>query len=332
MRIAFFDTRRFDRKWFSELNGAHGHEITYLEPRLTEQTASLANTHECVCSFVNDRLTAETLERLSSGGVRLVALRCAGYNHVDLSAAKRLGIRVVRVPEYSPYSVAEHAVGLILALNRKLHRAYYRVRELNFSLEGLVGFDLHGRTLGVVGTGKIGAVFAQIMRGFGSHVLATDTEPNDSLRRLGVEYVPLEDLLSRSDIVSLHIPLTPSSWHIINGAAIDRMKPGVMLINTSRGGLVDTKALVEGLKSGLIGSAGLDVYEEEEGVFFHDLSNEILRDDVLARLLTFPNVLITSHQAFLTTDALHNIAATTLANVTAFERGEELANQVTTPD
>jgi D-lactate dehydrogenase len=282
-----------------------------------------------VCSFVNDHLDNETLTKLHSNGVRLIALRSAGFNHVDLATSERLGMAVMRVPEYSPYAVAEHATALILALNRHIHRAYNRVREGNFSLDGLVGFDLHGKTVGVVGTGRIGAVLLQIMHGFGCRLLAFDVKPNGDLpKRLPVQYVPLEQLLRESEIVSLHVPLTPDTRHMINASTLALMKPGVMLINTGRGALIDTRALIDALKDGRIGAAGLDVYEEEEGVFFMDLSDCVLQDDVLARLLTFPNTLITSHQAFLTREALANIARTTLSNITAYERGEPLQNEV----
>jgi D-lactate dehydrogenase len=330
MKIAFFDTHGFERPVFAEENDDFGHEITHFEVRLSEQTASLAAGFPVVCAFVNDRLGASVLEKLASGGTRLIALRCAGFNNVDLEAAAKWGIRVARVPEYSPHAVAEHAVALILSLDRKIHRAHARVREGNFSLEGLVGFDLHGKTVGVVGTGRIGAVFAKIMLGFGCRVLAYDRAQNEELAGLpGLRYVELPELLRESQIISLHVPLTPSTRHLIDGHAIDRMRPGVMIINTGRGALIDTQALVRGLKSGRIGSAGLDVYEEEEGVFFEDLSNQVLQDDTLARLLTFPNVLMTSHQAFLTTEALSNIARTTLKNVTDFQSRVPLENEVT---
>jgi D-lactate dehydrogenase len=282
-----------------------------------------------VCSFVNDRIDAGTLATLQAGGTRLIALRSAGYNHVDLEEAGRRGVVIVRVPEYSPHAVAEHTVGLILALNRKIHRAYNRVREANFSLEGLVGFDLFGKTCGIVGTGRIGAVVARILRGFGCRLLAFDVMPDETLsNHHDVQYAELPALYRDSDIISLHVPLSPATHHLINADALGAMKPGVMLINTGRGALVDSRALIDALKRGQVGAAGLDVYEEEEGIFFRNLSEQVLQDDVLARLLTFPNVLITSHQAFLTREALANIAVTTLANVSAFERGERLLNEV----
>jgi D-lactate dehydrogenase len=329
MKLAVFDTRQYDRDALEAANARHGHALTFFEARLTAQTARLAADFPAVCAFVNDKLDAEALESLHGGGVRLVALRSAGYNHVDLEAAARLGFRVTRVPEYSPYAVAEHAVALVLALNRRIHRAYARVREWNFSLEGLVGFDLHGKTVGLVGTGRIGRAAAHIFRGFGCRVLCYDAVPDRSLElESGVRYVSLDLLYRESDILSLHVPLTPQTHHLIDAEALARMKRGVMLINTGRGALVDSRALLGALKSGHVGSAGLDVYEEEEGIFFRDLSGQVLQDDVLARLLTFPNVLITSHQAFLTREALGNIAETTLTSVAAFERGEPLVHEV----
>jgi D-lactate dehydrogenase len=333
MRIAMFDTHRYDRESFETANVDFGHAITFLEPRLTSETAALAGLHDAVCAFVNDKVDAQTLRTLRQGGTRLVALRSAGYNHVDLVAAAQIGLPIVRVPEYSPHAVAEHAVALVLALNRKIHRAYARVREWNFSLDGLVGFDLHGRTVGIVGTGRIGRATARIFHGFGCRVLTFDLRPDPALvAELGVRYVDLPELYRESDVVSLHVPLTPQTHHLIDAAALATMKPGVVLVNTGRGPLIDSRALIEALKSGHLGAAGLDVYEEEEGVFFQDLSNRVLQDDVLARLLTFPNVLVTSHQAFLTREALANIARVTLENVTAFERGEPLRNEVRAAD
>jgi D-lactate dehydrogenase len=329
VNVAIFDSHRFEREAFTRANVSHQHTLTFFEPRLTPETATLAVGFDAVCSFVNDRLNAEALATLQRQGIRLIALRSAGFNHVDLEAAARLSLTVVRVPEYSPYAVAEHAVTLLLALNRKIHRAYNRVREGNFSLDGLVGVDLHGKTVGVVGTGRIGAVMLRIMHGFGCRLLASDMAPNPALEtELGVAYVPLPELFASSDIVSLHVPLTPSTRHLIDARALAAMKRGVILINTGRGALVDTTALIAALKTGHIGGAGLDVYEEEEGVFFNDLSGEVLQDDVLARLLTFPNTLITSHQGFLTREALDNIADTTLANITAFAQKAPLPNAV----
>ncbi|WP_437670891.1 2-hydroxyacid dehydrogenase [Sorangium sp. So ce131] len=332
MKIAVFDTQRYDRQALEEANRGHGHELAFFEPRLVRETASLATGFDAVCSFVNDQLDAATLELLRRGGVRLVALRSAGFSHVDLAAAARLGVPVVRVPSYSPHAVAEHAAALVLALNRKIYRAHARVREGNFSLDGLVGFDLVGKTVGLVGTGQIGAAAARIFRGFGCAVLAFDARPDEALASdVGLRYVSLDDLYRDADIVSLHVPLSQGTRHIIDAAALAKMKRGVMLINTGRGPLIDSKALIDALKTGQVGAAGLDVYEGEEGIFFHDLSNQVLKDDVLARLLTFPNVLITAHQAFLTREALAAIAETTLASVTAFERGEPLKNEVRAP-
>lgn len=328
MRVVVFDTRSYDRDAFTASNQQFGHALTFLEPRLTQDTAMLATGHDVACSFVNDRIDAAALDQLREAGVKLIALRSAGFNHVDLVAADRIGMPVVRVPEYSPHAVAEHAVGLVLALNRKIHRAFARVREWNFSLEGLVGFDLHGKTVGVVGTGKIGRAAARIFLGFGCHVVAVDREPHPDMLALGVRYVEGAELYASSDVITLHVPLTPETHHMIDDTALAAMKRGVVLINTGRGALIDSRALIEALKHGAVGAAGLDVYEEEEGIFFHDLSDKVLQDDVLARLLTFPNVLVTSHQAFLTREALANIADTTLGNISAFERGEPLANAV----
>ena len=328
MKIALFDTHGFERAIFEKENLKFDHEVTFFETRLTEATANIAHNYPCVCAFVNDKLNEKTLEILARNGTKLIALRSAGYNHVDLPAANKLGLKVVRVPEYSPHAVAEHAVTLILAMNRKIHRAYSRVREGNFSLDGLVGFDLYKKTVGVVGTGRIGSVFAKILLGFGCRVVAFDKRHNEDLIAAGVKYVKLEELLSISDIISLHVPLNKETYHIIGAEALAKMKAGVMLVNTGRGALIDTKALIKSLKSGHLGYAGLDVYEEEEGLFFENLSDQILQDDQLARLLTFPNVLLTSHQAFLTIEALTNIVNTTLENVRDFESGSTLKNEI----
>lgn len=330
MKIAFFDTHSFDRESFRAANRER-HEIVFIEARLTEQTAALAVGCEVACSFVNDRVDAAALATLSKSGVRLLALRSAGFNHVDLDAAAKLGIPVVRVPEYSPYAVAEHAVGLVLALNRQVHRAHDRVREWNFSLDGLVGFDLHGKTVGIVGTGRIGSVAARVFLGFGCKVLAYDVKADPQLQSLGVTYTDLPQIYAQADILSLHVPLVPETHHLIDAAALGSMKRGVMLINTSRGALIESRALIAALKTGQVACAGLDVYEEEQGIFFQDLSGQMLQDDVLARLLTFPNVLVTAHQGFLTREALANIATTTLDNVDAFARGEPLQNAVVRP-
>ena len=329
MKVIVFNTKPHDRISFDEANRAHGHDITFLEPRLTEETAALAGGFPAVCAFVNDRVNAAVVDTLAAGGTRLLALRSAGFNHVDLAAALGRQIVVMRVPAYSPYAVAEHTIGLILTLNRKIHRAYSRVREGNFALDGLMGFDLHGRTVGVIGTGRIGAVVVRILRGFGCHVLAADPIRNEDCVRLGARYVPVPDLLAASDIVTLHCPLTPETQHLIDKEAIGRMPRQVMLINTSRGALVDTRAVIAALKTGKIGAVGLDVYEEEGDLFFQDMSNRVIQDDVFARLLTFPNVVITGHQAFFTREAVHNIAETTLSNVSAFERGQRSGNEVT---
>ncbi len=321
MRIAVFSTKNYDRHSFAAANEQHGHALTFFEPRLTEVTVPLADNFDAVCPFVNDQLSASVVARLAAGGVRLLTLRSAGFNHVDLRAADEHGVTVARVPAYSPHAVAEHAAALILTLNRKLHRAHLRVREGNFSLDGLLGFDLHGKRVGVVGTGRIGAVFCRIMRGFGCEVLAYDLYPDDAVRELGVRYVSMNELLADSHVIALHLPLSPETHHLIGPAAVERMQPGVMLVNTSRGGLIDTPAVIDGLKSGKIGALGLDVYEEEADLFFEDLSSTVIQDDVFARLLTFPNVLVTGHQGFFTREALAKIAETTLANATAFERG-----------
>jgi D-lactate dehydrogenase len=331
MRIAVFSARRYERAFFDEAATAHGHGLTYLEYRLTAETASLASGFPAVCLFVNDQGSADALRALVAGGTRLVALRSAGYNHVDITAAQELGMTVAHVPAYSPHAVAEHALALILALNRKTHRAYNRVREGNFSLDGLLGTDLFEKTVGVVGTGRIGGVFAGIMLGIGCTVLAHDPYPDRALTTRGVRYVSLEELLGSSDIISLHCPLTPETHHLLDRSAFERMRDGVTVINTSRGALVDTRAAIAALKTGRIGALGIDVYEEEAGVFFEDYSGRVIQDDVLARLLTFPNALITAHQGFFTREAMVNIAATTIENVTAFERGTGVIHRVPMP-
>jgi D-lactate dehydrogenase len=324
IQAAMYDTKPHDRDNFHADGPSPEIHWTFHEFRLDARTATLAAGCISVCAFVNDRVDRACLEALAACGVRHVALRCAGFNQVDLAAARTLGVRVTRVPAYSPYAVAEHTLALVLALNRKVHRAYNRVREHNFSLAGLVGFDLHGKTVGLVGTGKIGRVTAGIFRGFGTRVLASDPSPDSAwAEAAGVEYAPWDRLLVESDILSLHAPLTPSTHHLLSDTAIAKMKPGAMLVNTSRGKLVDTRALLAALKSGHLGGVALDVYEEEEGVFFEDLSGQILGDDDLARLLTFPNVLVTAHQAFLTREALAEIARVTRANIRAAAAGED---------
>lgn len=326
MKIAFFSTKSYDREYFDRYNQQH--ELVFFDAALSVNTAQLAKGCHAVCVFVNDQVNAAVLKILSGLGIKLVALRCAGYNNVDLPAAKNDGITIVRVPAYSPYAVAEHAVALILTLNRKTHKAYNRVREGNFSLEKLIGFDLHEKTVGVIGTGKIGQLFSGIMLGFGCRVLAFDIIADKELEKKGVEYLPLIKLLPRCDIVSLHCPLNDQTRHIINEQTLSMMKPGTMLINTGRGALIDTAAVIKALKSHQLGYLGIDVYEQEEKLFFHDLSEEIIEDDTIMRLVSFPNVLITSHQGFFTEEALSQIAQTTLQNIAEFEKGMPLENKV----
>lgn len=319
MRVAFFDTHRFERTTFEAANSGR-HEIRFIEARLDEKTAALAASCEVVCCFVNDRVDRAVIKQLAACGVRLLATRSAGFNHIDTKALEDYKIPLVTVPEYSPHAVAEHAVALLQTLNRKTHKAHNRVRDLNFSLDGLVGFDLFGKTAGVVGTGRIGKAFCQIMTGFGMKVLAVDTAPDTAwATKTGVQYVELPELLKVSDVISLHVPLTPKTHHMIDDNAFRQMKKTAILVNTSRGGLVATSALIKALKLQTMAGACLDVYEEESGVFFNDLSESGVKDDLLARLITFPNVLITSHQAFLTQEALTNIASTTIQNITRFE-------------
>jgi len=330
--VAVYSTKSYDRSFLDAANARDGarHRLIYFEPRLGPDTATLAAGSNAVCAFVNDRLERATIAILSRHGLKLVVLRSTGFNNVDLTAARQCGLTIARVPAYSPEAVAEHTVALILALDHKIHRAYARVREGNFALDGLLGFNIAGRTFGVVGTGKIGMTVARIMRAFGCTVLAYDPKPDPDLQATGGRYVPLPDLLAQADIISLHCPLTPETRHLIDSRAIKRMKPGVMLINTSRGAVIDTKAVIAGLKSGKIGYLGLDVYEEEGDLFFEDLSDQVLEDDVFARLLTFPNVLITGHQGFFTTEALTAIAETTIANLTSFEETGRAIYEVST--
>jgi D-lactate dehydrogenase len=328
IKVAFFDTKNYDRLSFDAGLPPEGVEIKYFEPKLSRDTLALANGFDAVCAFVNDDLSKDVLDGLVSFGIALVVMRCAGYNNVDLAAAYGR-IHVLRVPAYSPHAVAEHALAMMLTLNRKTHKAYYRTRENNFSIDGLTGFDLHGKTAGVLGTGRIGLVMIGILKGLGMNVLAYDPFPRPDLAaEMGFTCAGLDELYGKADIISLHCPLTPETRHIIDRTAIGRMKDGVMIINTGRGGLIDAAALVEGLKSKKIGCAGLDVYEEEGDYFFKDLSAEGIRDDVLARLLSFPNVLVTSHQAFLTREALANIAETTFAIIRAFAAGGTLPNEI----
>jgi D-lactate dehydrogenase len=329
MRVAVFSAKAYDRQFLNAANADFGHAIDYFDTRLDAVTARLARGYPAVCVFVNDRLDAATLEALAAGGTKTVALRCAGYNNVDLAAAEALEITVVRVPAYSPEAVAEFTLGLLLALDRNIPRAWNRVRENNFALDGLIGRNLSGRTAGVVGTGRIGALVARMLRlGFGCEVLASDIVQDPDLVAAGVRYVPVETLLREADLISLHCPLTPDTRHLINVEAIAAARPGVMIINTSRGALIDTSALIEGLKSRKVGGVALDVYEQEADLFFEDLSSEIIQDDVFQRLLTFPNVLITGHQAFLTEEALGAIAQTTLASLSDIEVGSPPMHKV----
>jgi D-lactate dehydrogenase len=329
VRIAVFSSRAYDRRSLEEANERHGHELTFLEPRLELATVALADGYDAVCPFVNDRVGADVIERLAGYGVKMLTLRSAGFNHVDLDAAAAAGLTVARVPAYSPYAVAEHTVALMLAVERRLHRAYNRVREGNFSLDGLLGFDLRNKRVGIIGTGKIGQIVARILRGFGCSLRAYDPFPNDEVRDYGVRYVDLDTLFAECDVITLHCPLTPETHHIIDAESLKKVKRGVMIVNTSRGPLIDTRAAIEALKDGTIGNLALDVYEEEGDLFFEDLSDQVIQDDVFSRLLTFPNVFITAHQAFFTQEALSNIAETTLANATAFERGHRSGNELT---
>lgn len=327
-KIAFFDVKPYDEEFFTRLNSSYDFTLSFFHERLTEENISLAKGHDGVCVFVNDKLSANVIEQLSSMGIQIIALRCSGYNNVEMQQVKDK-LPVVNVPAYSPHAVAEHTLGLILALNRHLHIAYNRTRSNNFSLVGLLGFDLHKKTAGIIGTGQIGQVVVRILHGLGMKVLAYDVAPNQELIKEKIcEYVPLETLYKESDVISLHCPLTPDNRHMLNKEAFAQMKDGVMIINTGRGLIIDTPDLIEALKSKKVGSAGLDVYEEESGYFFEDLSQSFIPDDVLARLQTFPNVLITAHQAFFTREALEKITDTTLQNLTEFFSGKPLTNQV----
>lgn len=329
MKIAFFNTKSYDKEYFEQFVKNTDIELTYFDGTLNRETTELTKGFDGICVFVNDQLNADVIEKIAEHGIRLIALRCAGFNNVDLDAASKHGVTVARVPAYSPSAVAEHAVALILTLNRKTHKAYNRVREGNFSLERLTGFNLAGKTIGVIGTGKIGTAFCKIMHGFGCKVLAQDPYPNQELRDSGIKYVEKEEIFQQSDILSLHCPLTHESKHLIDKTTINQMKPGVMLINTSRGGLVNTKAAIKGLKKGIIGYLGIDVYEQEEELFFKDLSENVIQDEDIMRLISFPNVLITSHQAFFTREALQQIANTTIRNISDFKNNKQLINQVT---
>jgi D-lactate dehydrogenase len=331
MEIAVFSSTPYERRYLDEANTNGHHRLNFFEVPLTIESAGLATGYPAVCIFVNDRADAQVLEALQRGGTRLVALRCTGFNNVDLEAAARLGMKVVRVIDYSPNSVAEHAVALLLAINRKIHRAYNRTRDSNFSLDGLIGFDLTGKTVAVVGTGKIGRVFAKIMLGFGCEVIGYDPMPSPEFEALGARYAVPGEIGERADVISLHCPLTPATHHIINAETLSRAKPGALLINTSRGALIDTEAVIEALKSGQLGGLAIDVYEQEATLFFRDLSNVVISDDLIQRLVSFPNVIVTGHQAFLTREALTTICETTLQSATAFEQGQTLENEIKAP-
>ncbi len=329
MKIAVYGAKNYDRKYFERVNQCYGNSLVFFDFMLSVPTAKTAAGCDAVCIFVNDDAGREVLQQLAALGIKKLALRCAGFNNVDLDAAKEYGIAVVRVPAYSPEAVAEHAVGLMLCLNRHIHRAYQRTREANFSLEGLTGFNMYKRTAGIIGTGKIGLAALRILKGFGMRLLAFDPYPTQQARDLGAEYVSLATLFAESDVISLHCPLTAENHHLLNQEAFNQMKDGVMIINTSRGALLDASAAIEALKSQRIGALGMDVYENERDLFFEDKSNEVVLDDVFRRLSSCHNVLFTGHQAFLTSDALVSIAETTLENLKQIDNGMPCANQVT---
>ena len=328
MKIAVFSAKRYDREFLDAANAGAGHQLRYFDAPLDLESVALAAGHDAVCIFVNDTADAAVIEALAAGGTRLVALRCTGFNNVDMQAAARFGLKVVRVVTYSPYSVAEHAVALLQAINRKIHRAYNRTRDSNFSLDGLMGFDLHGKTVAVVGTGKIGRVFARIMLGFGCEVIGHDKYPAPEFEALGARYAEPGEIGARADIISLHCPLTPETHHIVNKVTLARTKRGALLINTSRGGLIDTEAAIEALKSGQLGGLAIDVYEQEADLFFRDLSSTVISDDIFQRLLSFPNVIVTGHQAFFTEEAISTICETTINSVTEFANGQPLSNEI----
>ena len=328
MKIAVFSAKLYDRDFLSAANASAGHQLRFFDALLDQESVALAAGYEAVCIFVNDRADAEVLKALAAGGTRLVALRCTGFNNVDLKAAEQLGLKVVRVVTYSPYSVAEHAVALLQAINRKIHRAYNRTRDSNFALDGLMGFDLHGKTVAVVGTGKIGCVFTKIMLGFGCRVIGYDKYPSKAFTDLGATYAQPGEIGAQADIISLHCPLTPETHHIVNAETLARAKRGALLINTSRGGLIDTEATIEALKSGQLGGLAIDVYEQEADLFFRDLSSTIVADDVFQRLLSFPNVIVTGHQAFFTEEAVTTICQTTINSVSEFAEGRPLSNEI----
>lgn len=320
MNILFFNAKPYDKDFFTHANQQYKHQIRFVDAKLNLDTVDLINNEKAICLFVNECADRDVIQRLAQTGVQLIALRCAGFNNVDIKAAHEFGITVVRVPAYSPYAVAEHTLGLMLSLNRKIYRAYNRVRDGNFALDGLLGFDFHGRTAGIIGTGRIGILVAKLLVGMGMKVIAYDLQHHPDSGTLGIHYVSLDDLLAQADVISLHCPLTPSTHHMIDENALQTMKQGAMLINTSRGALLDTQAVIHSLKSRHLGYLGLDVYEQEGELFFEDFSCHIIQDDIFERLLTFPNVLITSHQGFFTKDALENIAETTLDNIKQFEK------------
>ncbi|MBK5073097.1 2-hydroxyacid dehydrogenase [Budviciaceae bacterium CWB-B4] len=326
MKLAIYSTKQYDRKYLEVANQRFGIDLEFFDFKLSQQTAKTAEGCEAVCIFVNDDGSRPVLEELAKSGVKIVALRCAGFNNVDLDAAKELGLQVVRVPAYSPEAVAEHAIGLMMSLNRRIHRAYQRTRDANFSLEGLIGFNMHNRTAGIIGTGKIGIATMRILKGFGMRLLAFDPYPSPQALDLGAEYVDLKTLYQRSDVISLHCPLTPENHHLLNAAAFEQMKDGVMIINTSRGGLIDSPAAIEALKKQKIGSLGMDVYENERDLFFEDKSNDVIQDDVFRRLSSCHNVLFTGHQAFLTEEALLSISETTLQNIQQLEHNQPCPN------
>ena len=332
-KIAFFDAKPYDKPGFDTFGQAHNMKFKYYETRLNADTAELARGCDAVCAFVNDTLDGAVLEALSALGIRVVALRCAGFNQVDPESAEQLGITILRVPAYSPYAVAEHAMAMLLTSIRRIHKAYIRTRDFNFSLNNMTGFDLHGKTVGIIGTGRIGRVFMDICRGFGMRILAYDKYPADDMSiDMSIPYVTLDELFRTSDIISLHCPLTEETYHLIDRASMEKMKKGVVIVNTSRGALIDAEELLEGIKSRRIGAACLDVYEEESEWFFRDFSGHIVEDDTLARLISMPNVIVTSHQAFLTEEALSNIAETTVQNLDDYFAGRALHNAVTLPD
>ena len=328
MKVAIYSTKNYDRKYFELVNVKYGFQLEFFDFQLNERTAKMAEHCDVVCIFVNDDGSRKVLEKLAALGVKMVALRCAGFNNVDLKAAKELGLQVVRVPAYSPEAVAEHTVGLMMTLNRRIHRAYQRTREANFSLEGLIGFNMHGRTVGVIGTGKIGVAVMRILKGFGMRILAYDPFKNSVAEELGAQYVELDELYAKSHVITLHCPATPENYHLLNRDAFAKMKDGVMIINTSRGTLIDTQAAIDALKQRKIGALGMDVYENERDLFFEDKSNEVIQDDVFRRLSACHNVLLTGHQAFLTEEALMSISDVTLANIYSLKTGKPCENQV----